>query len=234
VNSYLHRRRHVFIEDYSPPIIDNGHPAETFRLSDAQEACEAGAYASMDVVPPGPTPTLEQEIARYCSLDEAGAICLKEKSQESKTWCDWIFVLCPTFPNGLFENGNEICDRVGCNIKCSDLFAVIRRRCGKILTSSKRHVPYLEQDARQSFVEVLVIEKKKRLLLESQLPRLSKMNWHPDRIVRKEAVTRSKNSRNCNYSQKMFINYHFLFRRSGFALWDLVARRRQDVADQIQ
>jgi hypothetical protein len=73
-NPYLHRGRHVFIEDYSPPIVDNGHPAEALCLSDELEACETGAYASIEVVPPGPTPTLEQEMARYCSSDRAGAI----------------------------------------------------------------------------------------------------------------------------------------------------------------
>lgn len=62
---------------------------------------------------------------------------------------------CPKFWNGFFENGDEICDRGGCNIKCSDLFAAIRCRHKKILTSSKRHISYFEQDARLSFVEVL-------------------------------------------------------------------------------
>ena len=35
---------------------------------------ESGAYASMEVVPPGPTPTLEQEMARNWSSDGVGAI----------------------------------------------------------------------------------------------------------------------------------------------------------------
>jgi hypothetical protein len=39
-NSYLHRGRDVFIEDYSPSIVDDGHATEGLCLSDEPKHTE--------------------------------------------------------------------------------------------------------------------------------------------------------------------------------------------------
>lgn len=70
-----HGRRDVAIKDDVPPIVRDGDAAANgaaARLSAVPRAfkgrgCGGGTYASIEVLPPGPTPTTAQARDRTCS-----------------------------------------------------------------------------------------------------------------------------------------------------------------------